>query len=245
MVSKTKSGFTIIETMLFLAVTGALAVAILVGSGASIGQQRYRDSVNTLKSYLQDQYNQTSNVVNARTGNEGCSSLANVTPAPLQESRGTSECLMLGRFVTIDGTHLTASNVIGYRSLGAPQVPATDDLTELSYYKLGTSPIDQDTTDVAWGAEIINPTPPNASQQLSMLIIRSPLSGSIMTYTTPHIETDLASMITLANSTATRDLCVKGNTGTFVGKMMEVQISPYATSQGSVQIPPESSSVCQ
>ena len=46
-------GFTIIEVMLFLAVTGALAVAILVGSGVAIGQQRYKDSVNSLQSFIQ------------------------------------------------------------------------------------------------------------------------------------------------------------------------------------------------
>ena len=42
--AKTQNGFTIIEVMLFLAITGMLAAAILVGSGVAIGQQRYRDS---------------------------------------------------------------------------------------------------------------------------------------------------------------------------------------------------------
>ena len=34
------TGFTVIEVMLFLAVTGLLAIGILVGSGVAIGQQR-------------------------------------------------------------------------------------------------------------------------------------------------------------------------------------------------------------
>ena len=50
MAAKTNNGFTVIETMLFLGVAGALTMGVLVGSGASINQQRYRDSVNSLKS---------------------------------------------------------------------------------------------------------------------------------------------------------------------------------------------------
>jgi len=66
MVTKTQGGFTVIEVMLFLAVTGLLAVGILVGSGVAIGQQRYRDSVNTLKSYIQQQYSEVTSVINNR-----------------------------------------------------------------------------------------------------------------------------------------------------------------------------------
>jgi type II secretory pathway pseudopilin PulG len=75
-------GFTVIEVMLFLAVTGALAVGILVGAGVSIGQQRYRDSVNSLKSTIQDRYNQTTNVVNSRGGAWVCDSSPTVTENP-------------------------------------------------------------------------------------------------------------------------------------------------------------------
>ncbi|MEP6710564.1 MAG: prepilin-type N-terminal cleavage/methylation domain-containing protein, partial [Candidatus Saccharibacteria bacterium] len=52
-------GFTIIEVMLFLAISGALAVGILIGSNVAITSQRYRDSLNSLQSLLQQQYNQT------------------------------------------------------------------------------------------------------------------------------------------------------------------------------------------
>ena len=69
---KTDSGFTIIEAMLFLAVAGALTVAVLAGSGAAINQQRYKDSVNSFKSLLQQQYSEATNVVNDRDGTQAC-----------------------------------------------------------------------------------------------------------------------------------------------------------------------------
>ena len=101
--TKTDTGFTVIETMLFLAVTGALAVGILVGSGVSIGQQRYRDSVNGLKSYIQQQYSEVSNVVNSRDKTWACDAQGNVVEVEQisAEARGTSDCVVLGRFITI------------------------------------------------------------------------------------------------------------------------------------------------
>lgn len=243
---KRNSGFTIIEVMLFLAVTGALAVGILVGAGVSIGQQRYRDSVNTLKSFIQTQYSEVTNVVNDRDQTWTCNSTGNVTSGPLGngQPRGTGDCVLLGRFITVDatGTKLTASNVVGYRNPSA--TTASSDILELqTNYILGVSPISQDTTDVSWNARIVKPktTTPNP---VSMLIIRSPLSGSVMTFTANGVQTNLISMVAIANTTQPRDLCVDADPGSFVGKRLEVQIGAYATNQGAIQIPPESTSIC-
>src|SRR6187402_1944283 len=104
---KTQNGFTIIETMLFLGVTGMLATAILVGSGVAIGQQRYRDSVNSLKSQVQQQYSEVTNVINSRDKNWSCDVNGNVIEAPDAsdgESRGTTDCVLLGRLLTVDDT---------------------------------------------------------------------------------------------------------------------------------------------
>ena len=60
------AGFTIIETMLVLAITGALVAAMFVGIGTSISIQRYRDAVTTFKDTLQEQYSALANVSNDR-----------------------------------------------------------------------------------------------------------------------------------------------------------------------------------
>ena len=106
MSAQSQTGFTIVETMLFLAVAGLLTMGILVGSGAAINQQRYRDSVNSLKSFVQDQYSDVTNVVNSRDNQWSCGSNADVVEAGDAEAqaRGTSNCVLLGRYITVDNT---------------------------------------------------------------------------------------------------------------------------------------------
>lgn len=244
---KTETGFTIIEVMLFLGVTGLLTIGILVGSGVSIGQQRYRDSVNSLKSYIQEQYSEVTNVVNGRDRSWSCNSTANVaqdTSAGSGQFRGTSDCVLLGRLITVDetGTKLTASNVTGYRTPNA--ATATSDIAELTTnYKLGVSPVDQEAVEVSWGAQVVKPKT-TAPMPYSILIVRSPLSGSVFTFSVEGIQTNLASMITTANMSTDKNLCVNADTGSFVGKRLEVRISAYAAGQSAIQIPTESGSVC-
>lgn len=244
---KIDTGFTLIEVMLFLAVTGLLAIGILVGSGVAIGQQRYRDSVNSLKSYIQQQYSATSNVVNSRGIGWTCDNLSNVAQVDnpsAGQPRGTSECVVLGRYITINdtGTQLSTANVVGYRQTGAPN--AASDIAELtSHYTLGVAPIDQETQDVGWGAQVVKQKT-TTPMPFSILIIRSPLSGSILTFSAEGNQAAIGSLITLSNMNQKRDLCVNADTGSFVGRRMEVRIDPYASSQSAIQLPPEGESVC-
>jgi type II secretory pathway pseudopilin PulG len=237
-----QTGFTIIEVMLFLAVTGLLAVGILVGSGVAIGQQRYRDSVNSLKSFIQQQYSEVTNVINSRNNDWNCNANGEVTQGAGQP-RGTSECVLLGRLITIGdtGTQITASNVVGYRTPGAPS--GTSDILEIGNYRLHISPIDQTTEEVAWGAQIVKPGGANP-MPFSILIVRSPLSGSLYTFTKDGMQANLNSMIDEDNIRTAKDLCVNADVGTFVGRRMEVRIDAFAANQSAVQIPMESQSVC-
>ena len=41
--SKQKYGFTIIETMLFIAITGLVFAGVVIGTNGSLRSQRYRD----------------------------------------------------------------------------------------------------------------------------------------------------------------------------------------------------------
>lgn len=242
--NKMNHGFTIIEVMLFLAVTGALAVAILVGSGISINQQRYRDSVNTMKSFLQLQYSEATNVSNDRTGEEGClDGVIGGTPPIAPQPRGTSNCIILGRYITIDasGTMLTASDVVGSRKSSSD---AANDLDEIrNNYTLGLSTLDQDEKNVDWGAQIVAPKT-TTPQALTVLIIRSPLSGSIMTFVAEGERVALTTLINGGILSTERNLCINAEVGSFVGKRQAVRISAYAASQSAIEIPSESESIC-
>lgn len=244
--TKINNGFTIIETMLFFAVAAALAAAVLAGSSVAINEQRYRDSVNTLKSFIQQQYNATTNASNSRSGAEACTSSAVILETPVGTSpqrRGSSNCILMGRFIAIDNTgkKITVSNVIGYRDPLAKE--ASDDLTEVKNYTLTKSTIEQETTEVAWGASVVKKGSSQATP-VSILILRSPLSGSIMTYATLSTESKLQSMLTAANTNKATDLCVSPPGGVLTGSIMAVRISAYATSQGAVQVPLEGEKAC-
>ena len=58
---KVKLGFTLIEVSLFLAITGALFVSIIVGTQNSIWQQKYNDSVQNFTNFIRNAYAQVSN----------------------------------------------------------------------------------------------------------------------------------------------------------------------------------------
>jgi type II secretory pathway pseudopilin PulG len=238
-------GFTIIEVMLFLAVTGALTVAVLVGAGASIGQQRYRDCVNTLKSFIQSQYSEVTNVVNDRSQNWTCSNNGTVTQTQNGgEVRGTSNCVVLGKLVTVDasGKILTSSNVIGSRASGAPE--GANDIAELQNYDMTVSPINSQTNEVSWGAQIVSPQTTNP-QATSILIVRSPLGGSVLTFTADGVQTNVKGMVVDENRIAARHLCVNPDLGTFIGsKRLEVRIDAFAANQSAVLIPTEAESIC-
>ena len=59
------SGFTLIEVILFLAVSGAVIIGAFV-VGNNINEQRYKDSVMTFESSLQNLYSDATNISNVR-----------------------------------------------------------------------------------------------------------------------------------------------------------------------------------
>lgn len=239
MKTQASKGFTIIEVMLFLAITGALAVGILVGSGAAINQQRYRDSVNSLKGFIQDQYGEVTSVINSDQSKPVCSQLGDAVTlddSKLQ-ARGTSDCLLMGRFVLIEPTKLTAYNVIG-------QPPATDagsdDTTVLKSYALTLA--DPETDEVSWGAKIVQPKTTDG-MTTSVLIVRSPLSGAILTYVQDGAQ-EPVTLLSAANMIQ-KDFCVDSQGLSGKGHRLAVRINAGATGQSSVEIPLERDSACE
>ena len=62
-----EQGFTIIETMLFFGITGALLLGILGTASVGVNTQRYSDAVNTFTSIVQQEFTNVTNVVNDRS----------------------------------------------------------------------------------------------------------------------------------------------------------------------------------
>lgn len=118
---KSAPGFTIIEVMLFLAVTGLMMAGILVNATSSINAQQYRDGVESTRNSIAGQYSAVYSMQIFSLTREGSDSERNdinVDPCQWLEgnevsvNRGTSDCFYTGRLVQIlpsDSGETTAS----------------------------------------------------------------------------------------------------------------------------------------
>jgi type II secretory pathway pseudopilin PulG len=247
-----KAGFTIIETMLFLAITGLLIAAMLVGVGTSINNQRYRDSVTSLQSFLQSQYSSISNVQNDRDNSWKCDSSAISSQTGALQNRGQSNCVLLGRYITIVEGNTTVATVLGYQTATAS---GTDIANLKASYTLGLSAINQQTDSLAWGTVIAWPVSgqgfqkPTTPRSIAILIVRSPDSGSIYTFTsdTPPLlianvkNKDLQAMLVtgtgLPPSQEPRTLCIdaQGLQGLVASNNSAVYMHAYANGPTSIE----------
>lgn len=112
-----QKGFTIIEVMLFLALSGFLLAGILVGTGSSIANQRYKDAVQDAADALRKAYSFVSDTqIGVRDGSESAckyltSSIDTVSTA--EAGRGRSSCAVYGAVVTINKDSIQTTTLIG------------------------------------------------------------------------------------------------------------------------------------
>ncbi|NCQ54528.1 hypothetical protein COV88_03795 [Candidatus Saccharibacteria bacterium CG11_big_fil_rev_8_21_14_0_20_41_19] len=233
-----QAGFTIIETMLFLGITGLLVMGVLVGAGTSINIQRYHDSVTSLQSTIQHQFSEVANVSNDSLSNPcyGDSSVNN--------PRGQSDCVILGRFITsTDGHTLQIKNVIGY--IPGSQVVSTNDVDALKEYNVRVSPSGNTTYDMEWGSSMVH-SGGNNPMLFSMLTLRSPISGIVRTFIDPNAMITDPNISTLISQNAlmqSAKVCVNSN-GLFTGGKSAVFINANVTSATGVETMGEATSGC-
>ena len=249
MSTTSKAGFTIIETMLFLAITGLLIAGMLVGVGTSINVQRYRDSVISLKSLLQDQYSQINSVNNDRDGTWSCDAAAQTSQGSAPEARGQSDCVILGRYVTIVDNDITVVPVTGAQS---SVVTGNDVYILKNGYKLGLWAAGEQKSTLDWGTKIAWPVSGGgsashavgSSRSIAILMVRSPDSGSVYTFTSDTIPTDdsiskggLSGMLVSADAIpgqGERTICVDPN-GLVITQRQAVFIHSFATNDSAIE----------
>lgn len=222
------AGFTIIETMLFLGITGLLIMGVLVGAGTSINIQRYHDSVTSLQSILQRQFSDVANVSNDSAGDLPCSTHG-------IKARGQSDCVLLGKYITTTDSHtLNIKSVIGYVP-DDTSFTGLDDVAALQLSAIQISPVSGETYDIEWGSSIVH-AGGNVPMQFSMLTLRSPISGVVRTFIDPNVSTvDVAKLITPAALTQSVKVCVDSN-GLFTGGKSAVLVMGHAETINGVTI---------
>ncbi len=238
------NGFTIIETLLFLAITGLMVVGVLFGASRSINYQRYKDSVISLQSIIQQQYSDVTNTINSHDDTWDCNS-AGLTSQPVSPTgliRGQSNCVILGKFVRTTGTDsktILINDVIGYTpaapiaGLNDINVFIKDNISLPDGYGVYVSKVDPKSYEVSWGASLtdIHGVP----LQFSMLVVRSPLTGIIKTFFKDSFVSD-ADVRTIVDATSVQKghICVNSN-DLFSGTKMAIIIAANSPSASGVE----------
>ena len=196
---KRAPGFTIIETMLFLAVSGVLAIGIITSASYAINVQRYRDATVSLVSYLQSQYDRVINVQNDRSDSLMCTPAGKIqqNASGTKMVAGTSDC-------TIVGMLLRATDTGGFLSLpvfasGEAQRGDTD-IVALEKAQLFTDPEQMPGSRYAfeWGATMqAKLGTGDINVPFSILIVRSPSSGTVRTFVGRSASDTPASLVTV------------------------------------------------
>ena len=216
-----RRGFTIIEVMLFLGITGAMIAGMLIGVGSSIGAQRYRDAVESLKSEIQQQYSDVVNVMNTRTNTEQqqCSvSDGKLAVTPVDAGGATrgqsSRCMIVGTYLAVRGSEVKRYTILGY----APResiIASSDDISILKsgVYTFGIDPESTESKSLEWGTQMKWAGDTNTGDPLGILVLRSPNSGNIYTFTSRKIsaaDPDNASLTAMITPSLTADESGRG-----------------------------------
>jgi type II secretory pathway pseudopilin PulG len=201
------TGFTIVEVMLFLGITGLIMGFMLTGMGTQLNQRRYQDATNSLVSYIQGEYSQVANVNNSRAELDAniasCTTNGNVA--------GTSDCAIVGRVLhagLVDGGDT--------ESIRSSWVVSTVDVAKLNSGSSSeailqdsqlTTLSGEDTYALQWGTRLVRPTAQPAT--FTMLIVRVPTTGLLRTYVNTALDMQPSQIVSATDNIDTDfNLCV-------------------------------------
>ncbi len=213
------SGFTIIEVMLFLAISGLMAVGILAGAGVAINVQRYKDATYSMESFIQSQYDKTANVQNDRKNLVKCDGAVmselvagGMDPDP-ETTRGAAlNCYIYGRLLTVagDGKTIMAQPVYGGAATGDNDIESLGSAGLFVDIDHGAEVIEKYTPE--WSTHLERPQSEQPISDWRLLIVRSPTSGAIRTFTTfDNTLTTLSAVIGSSSSRSDVRVCLNSD----------------------------------
>ena len=246
-----QSGFTVIEVILFLAITGLLFAVLMVGVGAGINQQRYLDSARAYRALIQDQYAAALSIDNQITNDWGCQTNGVVDQNTPRSNRGTSECVILGKIVQVlpisDGiASVQTSSITGRLKLGISDVQSMTDIDAILAYQPHIADFDKQVTDIDWGSYLMTDEKPRRPSQAVIAILRSPATGLIRVFTSKnsHANSDLADIINATNASTVLSNCVINDTSVLIPRML-VSVDPGIANADGVRLDGGNNEVCQ
>lgn len=166
-INKFAVGFTIIETMLFLAIAGLIFAGIVASTNGAIRQQRYKDAVQSFVDDLRDLYSLAENTQVLDYGQDAikCGGVSDAK----EEGRGRSDCSVYGIFAIISPSSTGEKNIEARWVIGKDQSlveTRNSDLEFMSVAKVSTiftrvtgggeesATITAKSRDILWGADV-------------------------------------------------------------------------------------------
>jgi hypothetical protein len=131
-INKIALGFTIIETMLFLAIAGLIFAGLVAGTNGAIRRQRYKDSVQGFVDDLRDLYSLVENTQVLDYGGEvaSCGGVAGT-----HEGRGRSNCSVYGIYAIISPNGKAPDNIEAYWVTGKDQATLSGYTSDKEFFK--------------------------------------------------------------------------------------------------------------
>ncbi len=230
-----QKGFTIIEVVLFLAISSSLAVVLMAGTGIAIQRQQYRDSVQSFAEFLGGQYSRAVSVDNSRADDEPCP-ITGINQAAL----GQSECVIIGRYIETEDSTVGKE---GRRYLAYPVYSAVGGGSR--QYAIGGS---DSTYEINWGARTRLSSQTDGQSQVAILIFRDPDHGAIVTRTSRELysPSSIGQFIegagdmggsTSDDQFSSRELCVY-DSGWLPSERLSVFLGARASSSDAVIVRP-------
>jgi type II secretory pathway pseudopilin PulG len=114
------AGFTIVETLIVLAVTAGILISALIAIGGRTNRTQFMTASNDLKQQLQQVINETTNGYFPNSSNFTCTKRANQSPALADgnQAQGTNgDCIFLGKAIQF-GVHGNTGVFLAYAIAG-------------------------------------------------------------------------------------------------------------------------------
>lgn len=180
--TRSKGGFTIIEVTLVMAITGVLAMLLIVGWARNLSTQSYKDGVNSLVAKLQNQYDEVYNTSNDRGKTLTCRGAPVYDATTTTTNQGSSDCVVLGRYLLFSNDTVTIKRIIGIDTNGASTTSDIDAIKDFSPQSVVNDVELADEYQLPWGITLYQPNTAKTPVNKAVVIVRSPLSGAVYTY---------------------------------------------------------------
>ncbi len=172
--AKSKKGFTLVEVALFLAISGFLVTALITGTNFSISRQRYNDSTQDFVTFLNKVYSEVIHVENQQRGSGGGNSQEYAIYGKLIDFASNGEIKVYSVIGDADSSSIGNTDVItALRSLNASI--AHTGMSNVYKYSPTYDAIIEDAGGNRFAGRV--------------LIVRSPVSGTVRTYFSSDEET--------------------------------------------------------